>query len=510
MGAGKRRVMKRDITFGDLLRELLEERLGPRSAKALAVRLGVDPSLVRRWLRNARVPALDSPYLDLIVATLGLTPSEREHLRQAQIDMLSVPPKERRRFSPASQVRQLLTTGHQPQPQPELRAATGPLQPAYYGPGALLRAFQDAVAALPPAHGPQPPILFALNGSWTPRRTSEEIMQLWMRALSRLLELGWDWTVVGGPRMPGTNRQLVARILQLASLGPGRFATYTVHAPADEPGPRDLIVFSDCALIGIRAAAHDTIDGVLVVRGAEQRDLLCHVVERLRQRAEQTLAVYPPSDLRMVEDVAELERLPGDRYHVKDGFRALTMPPEWLRGERLFVVDGAVSRSDFERILELDRARLEAFTDSIARDRWMDISSQQAIDELVRDGRFRTPDFTQHCVLSRAERAEFLRHLIALLERYPNYHLALAGPEQLALLPEAAWAVKAGHGVIMRRQRTTGDFNTVIMRQERLTAAFSAFFLEEMWGAIEPRHRERGWVIDYLRRALGSIGERDD
>ncbi|HET7035443.1 MAG TPA: helix-turn-helix transcriptional regulator [Thermomicrobiaceae bacterium] len=501
--------MTRDITFGDLLREMIEERFGPRSGATLAARLGVDPSLVRRWLRNARVPALDSPYLELIADALNLAPVERDELRRAQIDMLSIPPKERRRLSPAGQVRQLLNTGQQPHPQPAPRAATGPLQPAYYGPGALLRAFQDAVATLPPASGSEPPILVALAGPGTPRRTNEEVMQLWMRAFSRLLELGWDWAVVGGPRLPGTNRQLVNRVVQLASLGPGRFATYTLHTPTEEAGPRDLIVFPDFALIGIRVAAHDAVDGVLVVRGSEPRDLLCGVIERLRARAEQTLAVYPPNDLRVIEDVAELERLPGDRYHVKDGFRALTMPPAWLQGEgeRLFPGDGAVSRRDFARVLALDRARLATFTDSIARDRWMDIASQQAIDELVRHGRFRTPDFTQQVTLSPAERGACLRRLIELLERYPNYHLALVGPEQLALLPSAAWAVKVGHGVIMRRQRASGDFNTVIMRQERLTAAFSAFFLEEMWGAIEPRHRERGWVIDYLRRALTLLGE---
>lgn len=69
--------------FAENLREHLRARRW--HASDLAVRLHVDPSLVRRWLRGDRVPALGSHHVERIAAVLELTLGERRHLELAQV-----------------------------------------------------------------------------------------------------------------------------------------------------------------------------------------------------------------------------------------------------------------------------------------------------------------------------------------------------------------------------------------------------------------------------------------
>jgi transcriptional regulator with XRE-family HTH domain len=72
--------------FGSCLRELLRARRW--TAVDLAARLHVDPSLVRRWLRGDRVPALGSRHVERIAAALELTDGERRRLEATQIARL--------------------------------------------------------------------------------------------------------------------------------------------------------------------------------------------------------------------------------------------------------------------------------------------------------------------------------------------------------------------------------------------------------------------------------------
>jgi hypothetical protein len=73
-------------SFSTGLREHLRAR--GWNATDLAARLHVDPSLVRRWLRGDRAPALGSDYVDRIAAVLELAPSDHRRLELGQIARL--------------------------------------------------------------------------------------------------------------------------------------------------------------------------------------------------------------------------------------------------------------------------------------------------------------------------------------------------------------------------------------------------------------------------------------
>jgi transcriptional regulator with XRE-family HTH domain len=74
--------------FGASLRALLQAR--GRTTVDLAESLHVDPSLVRRWLRGERVPALGSRHVERIAVALGLSDVDRRRLESAQIARLRV------------------------------------------------------------------------------------------------------------------------------------------------------------------------------------------------------------------------------------------------------------------------------------------------------------------------------------------------------------------------------------------------------------------------------------
>src|SRR5262249_13387966 len=62
------------------------------SAKALAAKLGIDVSLVYKWLRGERTPGRNSDYLDVIETLLDLDSAERSALRAAHALSLELGP----------------------------------------------------------------------------------------------------------------------------------------------------------------------------------------------------------------------------------------------------------------------------------------------------------------------------------------------------------------------------------------------------------------------------------
>lgn len=72
-----------ELPFGDYLAQLLRER--DCSGHRMADMLGIDTSLVYRWLRNEAVSKLAAPYRDMITSLLDLTQVEAARLKEAQI-----------------------------------------------------------------------------------------------------------------------------------------------------------------------------------------------------------------------------------------------------------------------------------------------------------------------------------------------------------------------------------------------------------------------------------------
>src|SRR5947209_20605411 len=87
-------------TFGSYLNTLLDERtLTPRD---LAGQLGLDLSVVYKWLRGERTPRFNSGHADRIAEALQLAPSERQALNASQVRSLRERPAHRSRPTPRS------------------------------------------------------------------------------------------------------------------------------------------------------------------------------------------------------------------------------------------------------------------------------------------------------------------------------------------------------------------------------------------------------------------------
>src|SRR5262245_34952213 len=80
-------------SFGSYLNTLLTERdLTPRD---LAGQLGLDLSLVYKWLRGERTPRFNSGHADRIAESLDLTPGDRRALYESQVRSLRERPAHR-------------------------------------------------------------------------------------------------------------------------------------------------------------------------------------------------------------------------------------------------------------------------------------------------------------------------------------------------------------------------------------------------------------------------------
>src|SRR4051794_10690160 len=136
-------------SFGAYLNDLLLQRnLTPRE---LATLLGLDLSLVYKWLRGERTPRFNSGHADRIAEALQLPPSERQALNASQVRSLRERPAHRSRPTPRSRFmdapvdalierRMILHTGRALTPRSVKGSTMTPAEGAVRGPRAALEA----------------------------------------------------------------------------------------------------------------------------------------------------------------------------------------------------------------------------------------------------------------------------------------------------------------------------------------------------------------------------------
>ena len=163
-------------SFGSYLNTLLAERtLTPRD---LASQLGLDLSLVYKWLRGERTPRFNSGHADHIAEALELTPSERRTLYESQVRSLRERPAQRapspsrsRYVGTGAPVESLFAarriiplSGYAPPPHTVKGSGRIP-EGAVRGPKAALEAAVDILATAPPQQAMDRTILMTWQGA---------------------------------------------------------------------------------------------------------------------------------------------------------------------------------------------------------------------------------------------------------------------------------------------------------------------------------------------------------
>ena len=500
-----------EMEFGDCLAVLLAEQ--QYSAGDLACSLHVDVSLVRRWIRNERVPSLHSGYLEHIAETLDLPSADRCRLEAAQIFSLKRPHRPRPKQSREdSGVTQLLKLAASDVPPLESTSPPVPLFPPGF-PSALdvitgEEAIRQAGAALfrsavqVPAPQAQP-IITTMLLPWS--EASPQI-RLPIRAS---LDHGWDVCVLWQlDRNAKKALQLVEATMTYLGAR-GNYQPYYLNQYVGVPQFHNLLIVPGFGAMWRFSTNGRSMDVAVCFREPDHIDLLRSYFSHLLEYASPALKRYLPSErLAFGEVIMEAEDVAGDCFLVKEDLHVLTFPLSWLREDSSWARASGFTGHELDKSMEYRKLRIRAREEQVRAYSFRSICSKRAIRSMVATQEYAGENENAPRVRFRVTREECLEHLqnvVRLLESHPNYELALTDEWEQELISPFFWEVKGDHAVFMEIRQTSDTGNEIkvyLAITEPLTVDAFRDYFEDLWERISPRNRDKGYVRSWLSQQM--------
>lgn len=516
--------------FGEVLRTLMRET----PVRALARAIHVEQSVVYRWLRNDRVPQLNTDHVANIAKYLQLDSRALERLKQAQITSLTqvhtshalrsrvTRPahaatdrffEQAQRRSGSLPARHVSTTPH--------ILAHPPMSTTLRGVPSILQAAAEIIEhAQPDPLREQTTILLSLQGEelLAGLPATSGVAHVWNQALRGALRRGWKieqlWRL---DKDVVRSLHLVESMLDLIGLGgyhPRYFDYYGLLRP-----PYELVIVPGSAAILLLAANNAAYaDGALVLTEPAQIALMSAHYAQIRDLTKPLLQGFLPvaQEREVTRALVGAEAKAGGRLVVKDGLSGLTYPSSWLQEDSLLAQSarrtGMVSAADLPSYMREQRQRFAQFETHAQRYDYFDVCPQRAISQLADAGQYNidTPFYGQPVPLE--ARLEHIQHLIFLLQSYERYHLALLDEYEEQRIPPEPTRVIAGSSdafvaAIGRDASDTPILLQVHITEPTIVAAFREHFAD-MWERIAPPHKQKPDVVLWLKRQAELLEQR--
>lgn len=515
--------------FGATLRTYLNGT----SIQELADAIYVERSVIYRWLRDERVPRLNTDHLANIAKYLRLDSRAIERLRQAQVASLSrtgiesASPK-RKRQATRRAVDQFMegtqrTTGSSAGMSASMRALlyTRTSQPRQESLANWSTAVELIEHALPNPQMENPTILISMQGDgplMVSSNSNETFGPIWQRALRTALIRGWKIEhYLRLDRNVGRSLRIVESMFEMFGLpgySPRFFERYGILQP-----PYDLVVIPGHATMILLATANSsqTDDGLILVDPNQEEVIRAHFAQ-LRQHTKPLLRIFSVQrqELEFTQAMVAAEALPGGRLLIKDGVSAITYPPTWLRVDSFLAhivqQSGVVSRFDIPAYMADLQRRLATFETLVQRNEYLDVCPQRAMHRLCDAGEVDS-DIPLHSHYMPLElRLEHLDHIIYLLQTYENYHIALVDEHSERTLRVDPTRLITGErdAFITAHTLDASDKLTIVqiqMSEPTIVAALREHFTD-LWERIAPIQRQKSYVIAWLQRQADVLRER--
>lgn len=515
--------------FGDLLRDALADT----SVSALAQALNIDRGLIYRWLRNERVPRLNTPYLTGIARYLRLDQTTISRLRQAQIAALSEQStlaKRKRatqakagtavtRFLEHTQTRPLALTGeHVPV---EAAPAIVPLQRSVLrGIGEIMQAIITLLNGIPaPKNCRESTILISVQGetAFKGESPAADLGPAWQQALRSLVERGWEieqlWRLDRDVSRSLRVVERVAGLIGSSRYHPRYFKRYGILKP-----PYDIVVVPGvAAMLMFAVETPQRVDRAILLTQPEQIDQIAAHFHQLRAQTRPLLRAFvpPAQELTFTRALAEAESGPGGRLMIATGPSAVTLPTSWLRRDSLWakyaIERGFVSENDLPEYASLLKGRVDAF-DRFAHDHdYREIYPQRTIEDLTNHGRY-DPNMPQgDDEWPVAYRIEHLENIMRMLRIYDGYQIALVDADEERMTPCepvlgvsgrrsfcSTWSYDASGKVVLADLEIT----------ERTIVEAVRDHIDMLWERVSPEHRDKTYVTSFLQRQVTALKQR--
>lgn len=502
-------------SFGHCLDELLKRKAV--ATEQLADVLGVDRSLVYRWLRDERVPKLNTEYVDVIADFLHLSPTDARRLRAAQVRTLQVfrlntsrqwasqSEEDRRVASP------WITGARRPQGgrRRPTRAQAGTM--VVRGREAALRLAIELLERVPRLAIPRSrAILMTSQGKGSFGVELRERVAEWNSKIVQALRRGWEVVYLTrfDHESPRLARQ-VPRMLELLGVGafhPRYFVPYGPLSPTYEV----LIIPGIVALLGFATEDPGVTDATLVIHDPVQIALLHEHFTLMRAQTEPLFESYANrAPAEFWQALAEAEERAGGRVLVKHDLSLVTEPKAWLCEDSYWARIRRRDGVDIAQWVARQRQRQEAFEVNVKRFPYRDICSIHAIEELVRAGRTTEHgQFQKEHPVPAGVRREHLENTIHVLRTNAKYEIGLVDTADEArppIVPGQFWEV-AGRTRALVHAEVPGERGELVSHdyisaEPTVVSALYNHF-DALWGRIAFPRRDKSQVIWWLEQQL--------
>jgi hypothetical protein len=484
------------------------------SARDLAAALGIDVSLIYKWLRRERTPALASEYAEAIARFLVLDTAERAALRAAQEHSLT---QGRPKQSVPRRVVSLIgriVTRESDDPAAEWSSATrttpalAPKWPVIHSQEDLQQAVLNLIGGALKPKTPDAAILCTFQSDGRGAFDGDRGAR-WQDAMQRALRNGWYiehvWRL---NRDVERSVSLVASTLDL--LGDTKYRPLYIDGAETLSPPYDLVIRPDVAMVMLATHNAHNVDAAIVTRGKEQIRVWREHYMQLSALAQPPLQRFlPPQSGQFVQLLADSEeRLPG-RGFVKYGLSLFTEPSSWSRPDSHWAHLIDLQGFDVDLFLVCRQRRLVAFQRHVQTAVYRDICPQQAVEIMVQSGLYLADGNREPRVqVPPQARREHLANTIHVLREQANFHLALVPDDVLArvrISPDTFWEVSGGVQAMLNTPTRGGSEHAaamnVVITEPRIAAAFQVYF-DSLWERIPPLNRDKRYVIWWLERQL--------
>ncbi len=510
------------MRFGDCLAQLIDEYgwKRPELVKALGER-GIHPTQVRRWLRNERTPKLDSGYPERIADLLGLSEGDRGRLLDAQVESLQGKARVAMGHERAEARQQLQDAGHHrggagsavPRYGPSSETASGVIR----GRQNLLKAATALVAAAPepPPAGHE---LLLTSQSQASFGGSSVHSTSWLPILRTALRKGYD---VAHLVMLGSDARrpalIVEHLLRLQKTE-GQYRPYYFREYGGHPSPWEILVVPGVAAIVAFATDHpDAIDTGLLLTDSQAVESVRAHLALLRTQTNPLLEVHLGGgiNLEYAEAVVQAQELEGDDFSLVPGLNSYTQPYSWLRKNTNWARAVSARQIDLGTMIDLQKRRLDAFYRQVEQYSFWQICPKSALLRFVREGQGVSSD--PYCQVAPVDRLEQLENVVALLNTFDNYRLALASEaeERSYLLSDhwqVKWDVKGDHRVLLQpgssRKKGEDKQQWLEILEPVVCGAFRDHFLDLFEVKISPLSKDKREVRLFLEAQTAWLRER--
>ncbi|AOZ91793.1 helix-turn-helix domain-containing protein [Paenibacillus crassostreae] len=528
----------KNITFGDCLAELLAIR--EWSAAKLGRTLMVDSSYVRRWIRGERTPALNSGYAERMTEALceGLDKAYREAQLIAILDFASNDQESKERDRPVHEVVQELlhrsqvyslslglANGNSYRPtgkrkhtsdtdELHIRGTAESLPPTsekftfptehipkvIQGREGILKA---AIAMLKEALEDSSieksgELLLTFQSERDLFEGYPELRRYWYETVVQALNSGW--TVKHVSRLTkNVNRsfRLVEEILDWTNYPGSYFLYHFGKYGLNNPPFEMMVVKGKGAILGFAAGNHTEIDSGIYLDGIDAVDVIAGYTGQLFANVEPLLRRLE------IEEFFELnsmkDRKSGNHLLYMQDLSFLTLPLDIIKKYiQVSIVDDEIRLVHLRRIED----SLQSFYRDIGHYRMRHIYPMSIFERLVKLGRY---DKNPYYYPEGEDIANHLNHMIGLLEDYDSFEIALISDSQSQLIGNTEWDIKGDHTVligVMPRNYDRDHVELLAITETTIVGAFQGYY-EEIWERIHPLHRDKDFVISWLRDLIG-------